>query len=431
MIPAVGRRTRSPRRLVGFALAAVVGGLAATTIPSVASPAPLRLGAVFPLRGDAAEYAADERLGIDIALADANAAGGIGGRRVQIEVADASSIDDAAPAIDSLHAAGVPLVIGAYSSDLSVPASARAQQDGMVYWEAGAVADQVTGRGLPLVFRVGASGSNLGDTTARFAASTIAPMLGRPASSVRVSLVVADDAYAHSVADASAARLREAGMQIVSVSDYSLSYPRFEPALADLRAARPDLLVLASHIPDGEAFTRQFMTSGIHVGAFLGSTMAQCEQEFGDALGQTAVGVFASDRPGEGFDPAKLPTSTARAAFARLATMWRSIRGGEPTGEGLAGYSTAWALLHDVLPAAARSGDLTPESIAAAARGVDLPTGTLPNGAGLRFETSGPQLGQNGRAATVVWQWQQLRHSVVVWPPEYATGSARLVPLGA
>src|SRR3979411_657328 len=161
---------RSHRRVATAAVVLAVVGLAATAIPSGAAPPPLRLGAAFPLHGDAAEYAADERLGIDIARSIVNSSGGIAGRQVDLEVADASDLANAAPAVDRLHADGVPLVIGAFSSDLSIPTSARAQQDGMVYWESGAVADQLTGRGLPLVFRVGASGSNLGDTTAAFAA---------------------------------------------------------------------------------------------------------------------------------------------------------------------------------------------------------------------------------------------------------------------
>ena len=62
---------------------------------------------------------------------------------------------------------------------------------------------------------------------------------------------------------------------------------------------------------------------------------------------------------------------------------------------------------------------------------LDLPAGTLPNGAGVRFAPVGDQLGQNLRAAAVVWQWQTVRHSVVVWPPVYATGTVKMVPLPA
>ena len=60
-----------------------------------------------------------------------------------------------------------------------------------------------------------------------------------------------------------------------------------------------------------------------------------------------------------------------------------------------------------------------------------MPYGSLPNGGGVRFADSGDRLGQNERAVAVVWQWQAVRHSVVVWPPAYATGTVKLVPLPA
>ena len=68
-------------------------------------------------------------------------------------------------------------------------------------------------------------------------------------------------------------------------------------------------------------------------------------------------------------------------------------------------------------------------SIAAAARDVNLPEGSLPNGAGLRFSSEPARLGQNELAAAVIWQWQAVRTYAFVWPPSYATGSIVDVPL--
>ena len=71
-------------------------------------------------------------------------------------------------------------------------------------------------------------------------------------------------------------------------------------------------------------------------------------------------------------------------------------------------------LFADVL---GRAGDDSAQSIAAAARSLDLPSGSLPNGGGVLFSAAPGQLGQNIRAAAVVWQWQAPRHSVVVSQP--------------
>ena len=200
------------------------------------------------------------------------------------------------------------------------------------------------------------------------------------------------------------------------------------------------------------------LAARLKVGALIGSTMAECDPDFAGDLGPDAVGIFASDRPTAGFQPGVL-SGAARTTYQRLAEAW-SRNGGatppsspeertdygkgqdegytitgpilngttDPTEEGISGFSAAWALFHDVLPAAAR-GTLDAQSIAAAARGVDLPVGSLPNGAGIRFSSEPATLGQNLRASAVIWQWQAVRSYTFVWPPSYATGSIALVPL--
>lgn len=410
--------------LAALAACGPAGGPASHAGPAAG---PIHLGAVFPLHGALRTQALDEERAVEIAVALANRAGG---RRIVLDVADVEVPEDAFGAVDTLRAKGAQVIIGGYSSDLSIAISAAADRDGLVYWEAGAVADQLTGRGLPRVFRVGASGHVLGDNSAAFVATQLVPRLGRPVSALRVALVTADDAYAHSVADAARARAAREGMAVVSEALYDPRRPDFSGALAGLRAAPADILVLSSHIPDGIAFRRAFLAAHLHVDAFIGSTMAQCMDDFGEALGPDAVGVFASDRPGDGFSADRLAPA-ARQLFEQLAAAWRLQTGGAaPDEEAISGFAAAWPLVTLVLPrAAAEPAGVTPESVARAARALDLPPGTLPNGAGLRFATGGAEMGQNLRASAVIWQWQQPAHSVVVWPAPYATGSIEMVPL--
>ena len=447
------------KRLFALFLAVVLAGCGFAK----SDPPPIRIGAVFPISSNAASLAGPELTGVRIAADQVNAAGGIDGRKVELVVRDLRSRDEAAAVMRELHDQGIRLVIGAYSSDLSIAASEAADDAGLLYWEAGAVADQLTGRGLPLVFRVGASGSNLGANSSNFAATELASRLGEPVSELRVGIAVADDEYARSVADAAEATARERGMPVVVRRSYDMVVPAWPNVMADLAAAKPDVLILASHIPDGIAFRQAMLASGLKVGALIGSTMAECDPDFAGELGPDAVGVFASDRPTAGFQSGALG-SEAAAAYASFAADWANAskdgaaEGGRPTGggyedrgygdseytihgpaedataeeseEALAGYSAAWALFRHVLPAAAaRGGELDAETVASAARSVDLPDGSLPNGAGLRFSADPAKLGQNERAAAVVWQWQAVRTYAFVWPPTYATGSIQFVPL--
>jgi branched-chain amino acid transport system substrate-binding protein len=358
---------------------------------------------------------------------------------------------------------GVHVVVGAYSSGLSIAASAAASDAGLLYWEAGAVADRVTGRGLPLVFRVGTSGSTLGANSASFAAKDLAPRLGRTAATLRVAIVEAQDEYAHSVADAATRTATSEGLDVVASLSYNLAVPNWSQVMTQLAAAKPDTIILASHIPDGIAFRQAMVASGLKVGALIGSTMAECDPDFAGDLGADAIGIFASDRPTAGFRPEALD-GPARVAYDRFAAAWGAAApayaGGasaapysateseatgeeypltgpaeaataEQTEEALAGFSAGWALFHDVLPSATpNSGGLDPQTVAAAARAVDLPQGSLPNGAGMKFSTDAATLGQNERAAAVIWQWQAVRQYAFVWPPSYATGPIIDVPLG-
>jgi len=396
-------------------------GAAQTLTPS--GP-PIHIGIVLPGAGDAGALATHERIGIEIARDLVNADGGVDGRPIASTLATLDDRTQAQHAVDGLKATGVVAVVGSYSSDLSIPVSQAAQQDGLVYWESGAVADRLTGRGLPLVFRVGANGARLGANSATFAATVLAPRLGRTASVTRVSIVAAEDDYARSVAVAAQSTAIARGMAVSRI-DYDLSFPNWPTVMSRLASQRPDIVILAAHIPDGEAFRRAMLAAHLHVGALIGSTMAQCVPEFGADLGPAAVGVFASDRPDAGFNPGAL-AAAARAVYDRFAAAWAARVGGEPTEEGLSGFTAAWALFHDVLPATAA---LDPAGIADAARSMDLPDGSLPNGAGLHFSTDPAQLGQNDRAAAVIWQWQAVRTSVVVWPAQFAGGTIADVPL--
>jgi branched-chain amino acid transport system substrate-binding protein len=429
-------RIRIAAPLLGVVLVAACSTAATTPVASTPS---LRIGVVLPLTGMPAELAGQERLGIQLAADLVNTDGGVAGRQIVLDVRDVSDANAAPQVVAAFKAEGASVVVGSYASDLSMAVSSAAAGAGLVYWESGAVADQLTGRGLPLVFRVGADGARLGTNSATFAATELAPLLGKTASDLRVTIVAANDDYARSVADAAQAGIATTAAVLAARIDYNLYLPDWPTVLDKLVASRPDVVILAAHIPDGEAFRRAMISANVHVGALIGSTMAQCVGDFGEELGPDAVGVFASDRPTGGFNPNAL-TPAARALYERFATAWLAAgSSGQPSEEGLAGFSAAWALFHDVLPTA---HGFDPASIAAAARSMDLPDGSLPNGSGLRFSSDPARLGQNELAAAVVWQWHAgigpapaggtvAATSVTVWPPQFATSpiDPTLVPL--
>src|SRR5438876_11209643 len=79
----------------------------AATSPNALDPtgsvatSPIRIGAVFPLTGDAAPLAKEELLGVQLGADFVNADGGVVGRRIVLEVRDLESADQAPQIMES------------------------------------------------------------------------------------------------------------------------------------------------------------------------------------------------------------------------------------------------------------------------------------------------------------------------------------------
>jgi branched-chain amino acid transport system substrate-binding protein len=186
-----------------------------------------------------------------------------------------------------------------------------------------------------------------------------------------------------------------------------------------IAAARPDVLFVSAYLEDAIALRRELVRQDVPLVANIGTSSSYCMPAFGQTLGEQAVGVFASDKPSAtSIDPDGLRPAAA-ALLARANAAYRERWGADMSPAALAGFSAAWALFADVLRAAP---SLAPADVAAAAREVDLPPGSLPNGSGLRFGTRGtPDAGDNLAAASVIWEWVAPGQAAVIWPPAFAS----------
>jgi len=221
------------------AIGLVLACAACATAPSSAEAAGIKVGALFPLTGPQAPLAKQEYAGVQIARDLVNADGGVAGVPIALITKELTAEGDAAGRVQDLKAQGVQAILGSYSSSLSMPVSAEAQSRGILYWEAGAVADQLTGRGYPLVFRVGATGQNLGTMASHFAATVLAPRLNKSAWSLRMVIVHNLEGYPTSVASAVAQQSAIEGIQVVANVVYDAHAPDWTSVLGQVRAAKP------------------------------------------------------------------------------------------------------------------------------------------------------------------------------------------------
>ncbi len=404
------------------ALAVAAGAVACSTkAPTI------KVGAVYPLTGPQGPGGVDEYRGVRLAADMTNTAGGIGGRDVQLVPVDAPGSDAAPSAIDGLKSRGVDLILGSYGSTISSPAAAEAARKGMLFWETGAVGQMLgPGRGR-LVFRVAPSGAVLGATAISFIVDHIAPALHRDPKTLRFAVANVDDLYGSWVATGAVEEIHRLGLPFAGQVQYSLQ--GFDPTetVKRIAAMHPDVLFVSAYVVDGVALRRAMVAQHLHLLANIGSSSSYCMPAFGKALGDDAVGLFASDKPDADALSIKGLSPAARDVLARANDAYHRRYHTDMSAAALAGFSAAWALFHDVMP---KASAMTPTAIATEARHVDLPAGSLPNGSGLRFGTAGTSMaGSNVLAAGVIWEWTQEYWRGVVWPPRFATEPIRVMPI--
>ncbi|MGH2785666.1 MAG: ABC transporter substrate-binding protein [Actinomycetota bacterium] len=406
----------NPKRLARAAILLVLA--ACTSAARTTDQGPIRLGALYPMSGVLDHYGNEELRGVQIAVELFNARGGLNGRKVELITADAPDIDTGWREAHRLANAGVPVIFGSYSSTLSLAASEAAHREGVLYWETGAVADLVTGRGYGEVFRMGPSGAVLSAQAAGFATEVLAPRFDIATKDLKMAVVYENDPYGSSVGAGIKREAEARGFRLVGSFPYEPATEDFAGILASLEKLQPDIVVAASYLHDGARFRERLVASGLKIKALIGKCAAFYTAEMAKLLGPKITGIFVSDKPMD-ISPTAL-TSEGQALAEELRSRYLHRFAGAPEAAAYMGFSGAWALLAHALP---NARSLAPADIAAAARAIDVPNGSLPNGAGIRFAPAdSAEAGQNLRAFGVVWQWQDGK-PVLVWPPSAARGA--------
>ena len=403
-----------------FGVALVTALVASACSLTHASRSPLVVGAVYPLAGSQGVGGIDEHRGVLLAADLVNQDGGVNGQPIQVLSIDAEGADAAPGAVSTLANDGVRIVLGSYGSTISGPASTEAAKRGMLFWETGAVGMLPPTSDLGgLTFRVPPTGEVLGRAAIRYIADQVAPALHRDPSKLRFAISYVDDVYGRSVAAGGESALRAAGLKDVGNFGYDFRTVNMAHLVHRIAGAKPDVLFVSAYLQDAIALRRQIVKQHVHLLANIGTSSSYCMPAFGATLGKDAVGVYASDKPSaSSIDPSGLPAQT-QSLLARANAAYEAQWGESMSPPALAGFSGAWALFTDVLPTAS-SDD--PSAVADAARAVNLPSGSLPNGSGLHFGALGtPDAGDNLAAASVIWKWVTPGHAAVIWPPAFAT----------
>ncbi len=411
--------------------AAAASAVAVASPATAASPAAatgtggtIRLGLILPLSGPNASLGNETAAGIDTALELVNASGGVNGQKVEFVRADAPDPTAASNEAERLSTAEkVKLIVGTQASALSVAASAVANRNKVTYWEVQAVADEITQRGFPYLFRSTLNASALGVASVDFAAQKVAPILKADPKSLKIAIVHEDGSYGTSVSAGAEKHAKELGLNVVTNEAYSATSKDLSPLVLKLRSLAPDIIIATSNTNDAILLHNQMKELGLYVKAFIGDGAGHINGDYLKAVGKEINGVVSSDATVSSLTvPQGALNASGQAMLKQYLDQFRKKYGRDPGPNADVGFSGAWMLLHDVLP---KAKSLEPEDFKAAAMAVEIPLGTEINGQGLKFD----QTGQNTRAAAIVEQWQGEK-LITLFPDAFAQGAQPiLLPL--
>jgi branched-chain amino acid transport system substrate-binding protein len=372
----------------------------------VAAAQTLRIGAINPYSGPLALYGDEVARGYQVAVDEANAKGGVLGRKVELIRGDAGNPQQGIAAVDQLVTRDkVDLFIGTYISAVSNAASDAAQRYGKIYWDTNALAADLTERGLPNFIRVGPYAPTFAEMSVRTIVELIAPALGKQARDLSLWVEHEDSIYGKSIGDAQKKLLEARGVKALTQGAHNFRAADLTDVVLRTKRANPDVWVITGYVPDINLLLKTAREQGLKPPVIL-TVGTGDTQETLDALGAEFLeGVLVvsyprpdiSDRFGPG---ASAYLANYRKAYSRDPIAPQSL--------------TAYTGMKILLETVAAAGSTEVDKVRAAAAKLDKPFNSYPSGAGVKFDDKF----QNTRPGVTVIQWQGGKQTTVF--PEQA-----------
>jgi branched-chain amino acid transport system substrate-binding protein len=369
-----------------------------------ASKSPITIGSSLSLSGDfAADGQAFDR-GYKLWVADVNAAGGLMGHPVKLDiVSDASSpaqvVTNYQKLISSDHD---QLVFGPFSTLLTVPASKVVNRFGYAFVEGAGGAPAAFGNGLKNIFDVSLPVKDNLVPFARYIASL--PASERPTTA---AYATSDDPFTEPQIPVARSILEAAGIKTVYNKVFPAEVTDYAPIATAVASSKAQVMVLGSvDVPTVSAFIHTFIQQHYNPKAFIATAGPDQGGDFLKAVGgaSNAEGVMYPNGWYPGY---------ANAASQKLVSEYVAKYGGNASDVN-ADVAEAYSVGQAVAQAVAATHSLDNAKIIAYLHsGVTLNSVQGP----VKFDS----LGENGAAAAFVFQWQK-GNQVQVLPPG-ASGS--------
>lgn len=392
--------------IIGLCISLILTGCSGSS--SSESSDEIKIGTVFPLTGNLALLGSESYRGVELAVKEANDNGGIDGKKIVLENSDAVDPDAAqSEATRLINKEGINLLVGSYSSGISYAASEVAERNGALYWELGAVADNITDRKYQSVIRVNPPASTFSVKHIEFIKQVITEQIGKSTQDIKLAIAHEDSSYGTTIAEEAKTLAEKEGIQVVTVQPYASSSNDLSSVILNLKEAQPDVVIAVSYINDAILISKQAEELGYDIPILLGSGGGHTLVDYQKSVGDLANGVFNVDFPQYEINKEYTP------GMDEFIKMYEEEYGESPrSGHSLSHYMG----MKVVLQAIEEAGTTEVDKVREAALNIKVEKGTTATGWGVEFD---PTTGQNTLSEPYFTQWIDGKLETV-WPEDVA-----------
>jgi branched-chain amino acid transport system substrate-binding protein len=251
--------------------------------------AEIAVGVVGPMSGSFGIFGAQMMAGAEQAIADINAAGGVLGEPLTLEVADDKCDRKQAESVaNQMIGREVALIVGHLCSGASIVSSPTYNDAGIIQISPGARAARYTDeRAGPGTFRLAGRDDQQGPVAGAFLAKHFAGS--------RIAVVHDDSPYGVALAEATLKAMNEAGKRETLYEAHPANDRDFTPLFSRLASERIDVLFFAGDHTEAALIIRRLRDEGLQVALVSGDTLMT--QEFLAIAGKAGEGALMTYPP--------------------------------------------------------------------------------------------------------------------------------------
>jgi branched-chain amino acid transport system substrate-binding protein len=270
----------------------------AVALAGAAQAQDIKMAMIGPITGPNAAFGAQIKNGVEQAVADINAAGGILGRKIVLSFGDdVSDPKQGVSVANKLSAEGVKYVVGPFNSGVTMPASEVYQENGVLEITPSATNPKVTERGLWNIFRTCGRDDQQGEVAGAYIVKNY--------KGKKIAVVHDKTTYGQGLADETRKAMGKGGMKEVLYEGVNIGEKDFSALVSKIKGTGADLVYWGGLHTEGGLLVRQMRDQGVKT-VVMGADGITTD-EFAAVGGPGVEGTLMTYGP----DPRKNPAAKA------------------------------------------------------------------------------------------------------------------------